>query len=207
MSNPNRRTILKLAGLSSLNALGMPFSSLASAIDNLSDHSRQQALGDADYSLLVNLVDIIFPETDTPSASKAGVHIFIDFMYGQWMDDKHRAIFERGLKQVEHIARRTYKNSFLKLDDTKRAGILSAFEADPAEDADKTEHAKNRAFFGLLKHLTIVGYFTSETGVKEALKHDPLPGEYLGCLEVGRDYKNSYIDTFREVSQRGYANE
>jgi gluconate 2-dehydrogenase gamma chain len=46
-------------------------------------------------------------------------------------------------------------------------------------------------FFPLLEDLVTVGYFTSEPGATVALKYDPVPGAYHGCVplaELGRGW-------------------
>ncbi|MFM8449969.1 MAG: gluconate 2-dehydrogenase subunit 3 family protein, partial [Haliscomenobacter sp.] len=37
-------------------------------------------------------------------------------------------------------------------------------------------------FFRDLKSLTRWGYFTSEAGVTKALRYNPIPGSYKGCV-------------------------
>lgn len=207
MPNPSRRELLKIAAGSSMTALGLTFSNITFALDSLAKNHTKQALSDEDFLLLTNLINIIFPETDTPAASQANVHVFIDFMFGHWMSKKQSTVFERGLQQVNQIAERDYKNKFLKLDDENKIRILVGFEAGSSEEINKEEHAGNQAFFALLKHLTIIGFFTSETGAKAALVHDPLPGEYLGCVDIDEKYRSSYIDIFHNLSQQGYTGE
>ncbi|HET6567933.1 MAG TPA: gluconate 2-dehydrogenase subunit 3 family protein [Rhodothermales bacterium] len=57
-----------------------------------------------------------------------------------------------------------------------------------------TETASERtypSFFGTMKELTLVGYYTSEAGATEELRHVPIPGRYDGCIpfsEVGRTW-------------------
>ena len=44
-------------------------------------------------------------------------------------------------------------------------------------------------FFATLKELATVGYFTSEPGATKAVRYDPVPGDYRGCVplsEIGR---------------------
>ncbi|MGI9181194.1 MAG: gluconate 2-dehydrogenase subunit 3 family protein [Longimicrobiaceae bacterium] len=44
-------------------------------------------------------------------------------------------------------------------------------------------------FFRTMKELTIVGYYTSEVGATQELRHEPTPGRYEGCVpfnEIGR---------------------
>lgn len=46
-------------------------------------------------------------------------------------------------------------------------------------------------FFRTMKELTLAGYYTSEIGATQELRHAPVPGRYDGCLpfaEVGRTW-------------------
>ena len=36
-------------------------------------------------------------------------------------------------------------------------------------------------YFTMMKQLTLLGYFTSEIGSKQALRYNPVPGRYDGC--------------------------
>ena len=153
MLGSSRRELLKIAAGSSLSALGLSFSTVTFAIDSLAKTHTEQSLSDDNFLLLTEMVDIIFPETDTPAASKAGVDVFIDFMFAHWMSKKQSAVFERGLQQVNQIAERDYKNTFLKLDDENQTRILASFEAAPSEEMNREEHPENQAFFSLLKSI------------------------------------------------------
>ena len=45
------------------------------------------------------------------------------------------------------------------------------------------------SFFPILKELITVGYFTSQLGATKAVRYDPVPGAYHGCVplkEIGR---------------------
>jgi hypothetical protein len=40
-----------------------------------------------------------------------------------------------------------------------------------------------------MKELTLVGYYTSEPGATQELRHEPVPGRYQACVplsEIGR---------------------
>ena len=37
-------------------------------------------------------------------------------------------------------------------------------------------------YFGLMKQLTLLGYFTSEIGATQALRYIAVPGKYQGCV-------------------------
>ena len=37
---------------------------------------------------------------------------------------------------------------------------------------------------GLLRELTVLGYFTSEVGATQALAYEAVPGGYRGCVDL-----------------------
>jgi hypothetical protein len=41
---------------------------------------------------------------------------------------------------------------------------------------------ENPHFFTMIKQLTIWGYFSSEPGITKALRYNPIPGRYEGCV-------------------------
>jgi gluconate 2-dehydrogenase gamma chain len=46
-------------------------------------------------------------------------------------------------------------------------------------------------FFHMIKELTLVGYYTSEAGATQELRHEPVPGRYEGCVpfeRIGRSW-------------------
>jgi Gluconate 2-dehydrogenase subunit 3 len=64
----------------------------------------------------------------------------------------------------------------------------------PTTESEKTRQEKRqekpkedppRHYFRMMKELTLLGYFTSEIGQKQALRYEPVPGRYEGCV----DYK------------------
>lgn len=47
---------------------------------------------------------------------------------------------------------------------------------------DKSKEAPPRHYFRMMKELTLLGYFTSEIGQTQALRYNPVPGRYEGCV-------------------------
>lgn len=93
---------------------------------------------------------------------------------------EEQGIFKSGLKKVEEKAEQRLKNSFVKVSDSKRLEILAGFD----EEAKAKSENDPPNFFMLMKQLTIWGYFNSEAGVTKALRYDPIPGSYEGCLDL-----------------------
>jgi len=138
------------------------------------------------------IAEIIIPATDTPGASAAQVHRFVDAMLTGSYSPKERDRFLKGLASADAYCQEEYGAPFLEMSaDQQRAlvGNLDAetFGADAPEEADR----ENPSFFRMMKELTIVGYYTSEIGATQELKTNTVPGYYDGDVpyeEIGRSW-------------------
>jgi hypothetical protein len=48
----------------------------------------------------------------------------------------------------------------------------------------KQSTVDNKAFFLMMKGLTVTGYFTSEIGATQALEYLPIPGKFEACIPL-----------------------
>jgi hypothetical protein len=130
--------------------------------------------------LIAGLAETILPETDTPGAKTVGVHEFIDeevkYMYSE--DDQN--IFVDGLREVQERAQATCGRKFQACSTEERVTLLSAMEQETSEET-------GRRFVQMLKEMTFRGYFTCEKIGKEVLRYDPIPGMYLGCVDIAAE--------------------
>jgi hypothetical protein len=124
--------------------------------------------------------ELIVPVTDTPGARAVGVPQFIDRAVGDWCSAAQAKLLRSGLDQLDADARAANGGAFADLTPAQQTALLTRYDkgGDP-----------QRPFFGLLKELTTIGYFTSKVGATVALRYDPVPGDYRGCVplkEIGR---------------------
>ena len=136
-------------------------------------------LSDTQNKTLIEATERILPATDTPGAKAAEVNQFIDIMANDILPEGQTAGLKAGLDQLEADAQAAHSKSFAD---------CSAAEM----DAIITSTAKNnKDFFTGLRRLTVLGFFTSEVGAKQALAYDKIPTEYRGCIpfdEVGKTW-------------------
>jgi len=113
--------------------------------------------------LVKTIVNIIIPETKTPGAEEAGVHLFIDHMLANFMNDvESKAV-------IISIDDFNLKNAqFLSLSSKKQLQIVTEL------DSTMKENDAYRSF----KQLTVMGYYTSEIGASQELSFDYVPGPY-----------------------------
>jgi hypothetical protein len=138
------------------------------------------ALTPAQARALDAAAELIVPATDTPGARAVGVPQFIDRAVGDWCSPAQAKLLRSGLDQLDADAHAAGGSAFADLTAAQQTALLARY--DKGGDAQ-------RPFFGLLKELTTIGYFTSKPGATVALRYDPVPGEYRGCVplkEIGR---------------------
>ena len=136
--------------------------------------------------LISSLAETIIPETETPGALEAGVPGFIEEMVYTGYTQEARDLFLNGLDTFDALSNETHGDSFSNLSDE----IRYQFASEQNRLAIETEN-DGPPFFLIMKELTMMGYFTSEPGAKQALRYERIPGRFDGCVpfeEVGKTW-------------------
>lgn len=130
---------------------------------------RYESIYAASYQrILGHMVGLILPNTaDCPGGYEAKVHRFITEFVEACLAPADKKVILLGLDKLKRMGFETYKKQ-------KQMAILVEMDAMAASN-------KNR-FFRLIKALTVQGYFNSEIGVTKALRYNPIPGKYIGCV-------------------------
>ena len=128
-----------------------------------------KTISKSNLNYIIEWIDIIIPETDTPSASKALVHRFIDEMIEAYLSKNEVHIIDSGVKYLR-------SKIFLKRDDKEKIEFVSKMARDK----------KWNPFFSLMKNMTVLGYFNSELGATMAANYDKIPGKYQGCIAINK---------------------
>jgi len=137
---------------------------------------------------VVTLAEMIIPATDTPGATAAKVNEFVDMALSDWFDVEERKRFLDGLADLDDRSRKRFAKAFTTSTPDQRTELLQLVDAEVAglRDADKQgthrEPTPSQGFFGMMKRLTLLGYFTSEVGQTEELHNPIIPGRYDGCV-------------------------
>jgi hypothetical protein len=134
----------------------------------------------AQGAILSAAAERILPRTDTPGAIDAGVPAFIDRFYGEFMGPADRKLLVSVLDEIEQMAR-ARNGSF--------SGLPAAQQDSVLRSVAELQQTQTPSSFGLLRSVTVLGYFTSEQVAKNVLHYDPVPGSYDGCVpidQVGR---------------------
>jgi hypothetical protein len=131
---------------------------------------------DPEIATLRALVDVILPATDSPAASAADTHYFIDLAIPACANAAAQKTFREGLESLG-------QKRFVRLSPDEQIAMLRTRAA-----ADM-ELAYDQSFFKILKDYTLTGYFLSEVGATQALAYERVPGGYQGDLPLGPDQK------------------
>lgn len=135
---------------------------------------------------LVNAIsDTILPRTKTPSASDVKVDKYMDLLLKDVFEKIHKKSFINGLNQFDKNCKAFTGRKFVDLNQTDRYDYL--------DKLDKKVNAEKKAgfepFFSRFKNLTVTIYFSTEQGVKQNLNYTPVPGPYLGDVELAAGAK------------------
>ena len=122
--------------------------------------------------LLAEVADIIIPTTDTPGAKAAGVEQFIIRVMRDCYQREEQEKFYAGLAKLDADSKTAHGKGFTELDEPMRIAMVRKATED------------NKAFFKLMKQLTVAGYFTSEIGATKALEYLPIPGKFEGDVPM-----------------------
>jgi len=132
---------------------------------------------------VATIAELIIPKTDTPGARDAGVPAWIEVMLADWGDDNQRKAFTSGLANVDARSRKAFGKDFIGCTPDQQTEILQDLDYELAQARDaKTDTSGN--FFGMMKWLTLTGYYTSEIGATSEQHYRVVPGRYEPCYPL-----------------------
>lgn len=137
---------------------------------------------DADISFLDEVADTILPSTKTPGAKAANTGKFMTIMVNDCYEEKDQKIFHKGMAELDNLSKKSYDNSFVKIDPKQRHDLLVKLDAEQKEFMKNKKEGDPSPYFRMMKELTMLGYFTSEIGCKEARRYFETPGKYEGDI-------------------------
>ncbi len=97
--------------------------------------------------------------------------------------------FFRGLEELDGRAEKLHSAKFVKCSVEGQTAILKELETEVT--SQRGEDGGRKPFFSQMKELVLIGYFTSEIGVTQELKHFVATDRYEGCIpfeEIGRTW-------------------
>ena len=158
-----------------------------------------------DIAYLDEIGETILPKTSTPGAKEANVGQFMTVMVNDCYEESDQKVFHDGMDKLNDAADKKFSNKFMKLSPQQRHDLLVELDSEAKEyqkkvkDFNDKEDAKllqenqrgnlkyvrqhmSPHYFTMMKQLTLLGYFTSKRGMTQALRYEPVPGRYDGCV-------------------------
>lgn len=145
------------------------------------------SLTELQKQIVAEVAEMIIPKTSTAGAKDAGVPAFIEMMLKDCYYEPEHISFMKGVISLE-------QSKFLDMDAAKRTAMLTKVEAETKQimkerevkqtkmgDNDDKEIMKAQTqglpFWRLMKELTLLGYFTSEVGIKASFEYVQIPSK------------------------------
>jgi hypothetical protein len=173
----NRREALKCAALM---LGGSVIGAEAFLTGCVAKNNESTFLSDSDLLLLDEIGETILPESSrSPGAKAAQIGAFMKMMVMECYNEAEQKIFQSGLADVRQSALDKYHKDFLHISSEERFELLAGLDKVARSQGNNGQHH----YFAMMKQLTILGYFSSEVGVTQAKRYDPIPGGYDGCVE------------------------
>jgi len=148
----------------------------------------------ADVALLDEIAETILPQTSTPGARAAKTGAFMALMVTDTYTDRNQAVFGDGLRQVDAASTRAHGVNFMAASPAQRLVVAETLDREQKAVMDaRLAPPTNRAplpsssnddpphYFRLMKELALLGFFTSEIGMTQALRYIEAPGRYDPC--------------------------
>lgn len=147
---------------------------------------------DADQAATIKaIVDTIFPETDTPSASQAGIPGFIDELLTRNSSEDDQTAFMTELNEFMEQSTSDLDKPFADAESAVQTEYLMEIHKTASGQGETLKDTSIPGYLMKMKWMTVVGYFTSEAGATQVLRYAPIPGPYQGCIpfeDVGRTW-------------------
>jgi gluconate 2-dehydrogenase gamma chain len=180
----NRRDAIRGLALT-IGATSAGLAGSAMAADGLPPLTWTPTALTLDQARLVDVVaELIIPATDTPGARQAGVPQFVDRALADYCDKAQAQLLRTGLDRMDANARTVHGAAFVALTAPQQVALLAGYDREAS--AVRNQTPKEPHFFLALEDLVTIGYFTSEPGATVALRYDPVPGEYHGCVPLAQ---------------------
>lgn len=178
------------------------------AMERIGQENHKSLLTDAftltatQRQILAEVAEHIIPKTTTSGAKDAGVPAFIELMLNDCYKAPEHNSFLAGLVDLE-------KKGFLSQSRDAQVETLKQVESDTKElmkaynikqvkvgdnvDKESMEGKLGVPFWRLMKELTLIGYFTSEVGIKDSFIYEPIPGKFEATKYKAGDKAYQYL--------------
>lgn len=150
---------------------------------------NDRVFSENDIAYLNEIADTILPATKTPGAKAANVGQFMTVMVNDCYDETQQKTFHDGMKKLQDEADKAYNKDFMKLDQKQRNDLLVKLDNEQKTYSKDKKKEDPAHYFRLMKELTLLGYFTSEIGAKQARRYIETPGRFDACIPYAKGDK------------------
>jgi glucoside 3-dehydrogenase (cytochrome c) hitch-hiker subunit len=164
-----------------------------------------------DVAYLDEIADTILPTTSTPGAKAAKTGAFMALMVRDTYSDEDEKTFRDGMQKLNDASKaKNGGKSFMEATPAQRLALLEELDREQHDYSEKQRaEAKKKSddfltgqqtpspqantatqitaeppnkYFGMMKQLALLGYFTSEIGVTQAQRYMEAPGRWDPCI-------------------------
>jgi len=136
------------------------------------------------HAMVDELTETILPEDSRSGGAKAArVTDFIDKTLRETQDEEQKRTWREGLPLIDSMSRHFHGKPYVDASPEERTAILTVL----SENERMTDLPEVK-FFKALKHLTVIGYYTSKVGIHDDLQYkgNRVLQEYVGCEDQGQ---------------------
>jgi glucoside 3-dehydrogenase (cytochrome c) hitch-hiker subunit len=144
--------------------------------------STGRLLSRSAIAFLDEIADTILPETSTPGAKAAGVGAFMAVMVADTYDGTEQAIFRAGLRSLDDECRAMHGLDFMSCTPAQRLALVERLDREQFDYMNSRAPGAPVHYFRMIKELSLLGYFTSEIGYRQAMRYVETPGRFDPCL-------------------------
>mgnify|MGYP000450749327 FL=1 len=149
---------------------------------NTTEKAASFFLSQDQIAFLDEVAETIIPSTDTPGAKAALVGAFMNTMVMDCYKEKDQKIFAGGITEIDNSANHMFGKGFMNITPAQRKSLLNQVNKELKAYNDSKKEDDPNHYFGMMKQLTLLGYFSSEIGATQALRYVAIPGKYEGCV-------------------------
>ena len=133
----------------------------------------------AQHKLVDELSETIIPkDSHSGGAKDAKVADFIDQHVGESGDNDDKELWREGLRLIDSMSQHYTGKTFLDGSPEDRVAVLTVLS-----DNEQMTDVLEVRFYKELKHLTVLGYYTSSVGIHDELEYkgNRYLQEFVGC--------------------------
>ena len=180
----DRRTALKKT--SGLVLTGLTLSTFSGLFQSCLDTNdldwKPKILEKNMVSQITEMVKILLPDEEISLAIKKAMPKYIDVVMDIYNTKETQSSFKSSAVEFESLCQKTFNKKFTSCTSEEKLTFLQTEEK-------RFVTANQPSFFGYIKEYTFQAVLQTETGLRQFLNFNPVPGTYDGCIpfeEIGK---------------------